>query len=47
MNTTELNLKEVIENEGFKAVAKAIRNSTIRFPIKKLVPVFDLPVLAF
>ena len=34
MNTTELNLKEIIENEGFKAVAKAIRNSTIRLQIK-------------
>ena len=34
MDTTELNLKEIIENEGFKAVAKAIRNSTIRLQIK-------------
>lgn len=29
MDTTELNLKEIIENEGFKAVAKAIRKSTV------------------
>lgn len=29
MDTTELNLKEIIENKGFKAVAKAIRKSTV------------------
>lgn len=29
MDTKELNLKEIIENEGFKAVAKAIRKSTV------------------
>ncbi|MCC7525786.1 MAG: hypothetical protein IT250_13240 [Chitinophagaceae bacterium] len=29
MDTQELNLSEIIQNEGFKAVAKAIRNSTV------------------
>ncbi|MCC5919971.1 MAG: hypothetical protein LAT68_03675 [Cyclobacteriaceae bacterium] len=29
MNTKELNLTEIIENEGFKAVASAIRKSTV------------------
>ncbi|HBN05217.1 MAG TPA: hypothetical protein DD434_05440 [Bacteroidales bacterium] len=29
MDTQELNLKEIIENEGFQAVAKAIRKSTV------------------
>lgn len=29
MDTKGLNLKEIIENEGFKAVAKAIRKSTV------------------